>query len=105
MRCPGLPPVLVSIVFHSFRLPDRCFYIHSSLAIELHSCFFFTSGVSAPIRSTFHLLVETFRLWVLVPDGVVQEEHMVHIKQKPRFKFLPGPRFESRTSQSNGCEL
>ncbi len=36
---------------------SRCFPIHSSSpAIEFHSCFFFTTDVSAPIRSTLHLL-------------------------------------------------
>src|SRR6218665_4180208 len=53
---PGLPPVLVSIAF-PFPSISRCFSIHSSsLAIGFHSCFFFTTDVSAPIRSTLHLL-------------------------------------------------
>src|SRR6218665_3877073 len=38
----------------------------------------------------------------LVPDVVVPEaEHGVRMKQKSRFKFLPWPEFEPRTSQSN----
>src|SRR6218665_2410468 len=41
-----------------FPLPSisRCFPIHSSPAIGFHSCFSFTADVSAPIRSTLHLL-------------------------------------------------
>jgi len=39
----------------------------------------------------------------LVPDLVVPEaEQGMRMKQKSRFKFLPWPGFESRTSQSNG---
>src|SRR6218665_2962933 len=49
---PGLPPVLVSIAF-PFAFHISVFYIHSSSpAIGFHSCFFFTTDVSAPIRST-----------------------------------------------------
>ena len=41
----------------------------------------------------------------LVPDVVVPEaEHEVGMKQKSRFKFLPWPGLEPRTSQSNGRE-
>jgi len=47
-NCPSPFPFSPSI--------SRCFSIHSSPAIEFHSCFFFTADVSAPIRSTFHLL-------------------------------------------------
>src|SRR6218665_861887 len=64
---PGLPHALS---VHR-RLPSvsifRYFYIHSSsLAIEFHSCFFFTTDVSAPYLSTFHLFAfyVSFQAWV-----------------------------------------
>src|SRR6218665_59437 len=84
---------------------SQCFSIHSSPAIGFHSCFFFTTDVSAPIQST---LADSefpgFEL-ALVPDVVVPEaEHGVRIKHKPRFKCLPWPGFKPRTSQSNGRE-
>src|SRR6218665_802302 len=57
---------------------SRCFSIHSSpaIAIGFHSCFFFTTDVSAPIRSTdpslTHFLGEfPGLLLALVPDVVV----------------------------------
>src|SRR6218665_1842308 len=55
---------------------SRCFFIHSSSpAIGFHSCFFFTADVSAPIRSTLHLLTFLGELpglgLALVPDVVV----------------------------------
>src|SRR6218665_498711 len=57
---------------------SRCFSIHSSSpAIGFNSCFFFTAGVSAPIRSTLHLLTflgEFLGLGLaLVPDVMVPE--------------------------------
>src|SRR6218665_3877072 len=54
---PGHP--LASITRrHCLRLPYiSVFSIHSSRAIGFHSCFFFTTDVSAPIRSTIHLLL------------------------------------------------
>src|SRR6218665_2184124 len=42
---------------------SRCFSIHSSPAIGFHSCFFFTTDVSASIRSTLHLLMVSFQAW------------------------------------------
>src|SRR6218665_2343527 len=52
-----------------FPLPSisRCFSIHSSSpAIGFYSCFFFMAYVSAPIRSTLHLLTfyVSFQAWV-----------------------------------------
>src|SRR6218665_1080483 len=49
-----------------------CFSIHSSSpAIGLHSCFFFTTDVSAPIRSTLQLLTFSVSLqawdWLCCP--------------------------------------
>src|SRR6218665_1694260 len=35
---------------------SRCFSIHSLPAIGFHQGFFFTTDVSAPVRSTLHLL-------------------------------------------------
>src|SRR6218665_2162437 len=59
---PGLSPVLVSIAFPlAFHI--LVFSNHSSPAIGLHSCFFFTTVVSAPIRSTLHLLMVSFQAW------------------------------------------
>ena len=45
------------------------FSFHSISAIGFHSCFFFTSDVSAPIRSTLHLLMVSFQAcdWVWYP--------------------------------------
>src|SRR6218665_948118 len=45
---------------------SRCFSIQSSHAIGFHSCFSFTADVSAPIRSTLHLL--TYSLLGEFPD-------------------------------------
>jgi len=42
---------------------SQCFSIHASPAIGFHTCFFFTTDVSAPIRSTLHLLVASFQAW------------------------------------------
>src|SRR6218665_1187890 len=44
-------PVLVSIAFSTSTSISRCF------AIGFHSCSFFTTHVSAPIRLTFHLMM------------------------------------------------
>jgi len=42
----------------------RCYSIHSfSPAIGFHSCLFITTDVSAPIRSTLHLLMLNFQAW------------------------------------------
>ena len=59
---------------------SRCFSVHStSLAIEFHSCFFFTTDLSPPIGRpvTYSLLGEFPGLGLaLVPDVVVPEaEH------------------------------
>src|SRR6218665_3460732 len=51
----GNRPCWCSLPFPSSSL-SQCFSIHSSPAIGFHSCFFFTADVSAPIRSTLHLL-------------------------------------------------
>ena len=52
----GLPPVLVSVDF-PFAFHISVFPIPSSSpAFEFHSCFLFTTDVSAPIWSTIHLL-------------------------------------------------
>src|SRR6218665_1458551 len=62
---PGLPPVLVSIAF-PLALHISVFSIHSSLlAIGFHSCFFFTTNLSALIRSDLHLLTfkVSFQAW------------------------------------------
>src|SRR6218665_665684 len=56
LRYPGLPPVLVSIAFSPSPSISRCFHIHSPPAIRFHQCFLFTTDVSAPIRSTLHLI-------------------------------------------------
>src|SRR6218665_252380 len=49
---PGLPPVMVFIAFPFAFHISRFFSIHSSSpAIGFHSCFFFTTKVSAPIHS------------------------------------------------------
>src|SRR6218665_1177862 len=53
---PGLPPVFVSIAFPFAYNISVFVHPHSSPAIGFNSCFFFTTDVSAPIRSTFHLL-------------------------------------------------
>src|SRR6218665_2468300 len=84
---------------------SQCFSIHSSPAIGFHSCFFFTTDVSAPIQSTLaDSEFPDFEL-ALVPDVVVPEaEHGVRMKHKPRFKCLPWPGFKPRISQSNGRE-
>src|SRR6218665_3156525 len=77
---PGLPPVLVSIAFpFAFHISVFSFPF-SSPAIGFHSCFFFTTDVSAPIRSTRHLLTFSGEFpglgLALVPDAVVPEaEH------------------------------
>src|SRR6218665_2135388 len=44
---------------------SRCFSIHPSLVSGFHSCFSFTADVSAPIRSTLHLLAfqVSFHAW------------------------------------------
>ena len=48
------------VIVHCLPPPpsiSQCFSIHSSsAAIRFHSCFFFATDVSAPIRSTRHLL-------------------------------------------------
>src|SRR6218665_1049602 len=52
----GYSPCWCPSTFHSPSI-SRCFSNHySSTAIGLHACFFFTTDVSAPIRSTLHLL-------------------------------------------------
>src|SRR6218665_1086020 len=66
LRYPGLPPALVTLVSITFPLSpsiSRCFSLHCSPAIGFHSCFFFTTDVSAPIRSTLHLLMVSFQDW------------------------------------------
>src|SRR6218665_2293168 len=60
---PGLPPVLVSIVFSPFAFHISVFSIHSSPAIGFNSCFFFTTDVSAPAPSTLRLLTVNFQAW------------------------------------------
>ena len=106
---PVLPP---RVGVHASPFPlspsiSRCFSIHSSHAIGFHSCFFFTTDLSAPIRSTIHLLMVSIQAWymALVANVVVLEaEHEGCMKQKSHFKFLPRPGFETRTLQSNGRE-
>ncbi len=66
--CPGCPQSLRLCWCPSPFPPSpsisRCFFIHSSSpAIGFHSCFFFTTDVSAPIRSTLHLLMVNFQAW------------------------------------------
>src|SRR6218665_594954 len=53
--CPSPLPLSLSI--------SRCFSIHSSPAIGFHACFFFTTDVSVPIRSTLPLLMVSFQAW------------------------------------------
>jgi len=78
---PGLLPVLVSIVFFPSPSKSRCFFVHySSPAFGFHSCFFFSTDVSAPIRSTLNLLTFLGEFpglgLALVPDIVVlKAEH------------------------------
>ena len=54
---------VVSIAFSPSPSISRCISIHSSPAIGFHLCFFFTTDVSAPIRSTHHLLMVSFQAW------------------------------------------
>src|SRR6218665_3756026 len=54
---------MVSIAFPLSPSISRCFSIHSSPVIGFHSCFFCTTDVFAPIRSTLHLLMESFQAW------------------------------------------
>src|SRR6218665_859154 len=61
LRYPGLPPVFTYIAFSPFALNISVFSIHSSSDIGFHSCFFFTTDVSAPILSTLHLLMVSFQ--------------------------------------------
>src|SRR6218665_3017564 len=91
LRYPGLPPVLVSIAFSPFafhgisrrfsftlnsgvegvspvqgeaiRLLNTYPISCSMHAIGIHSCIFFTTDVSAPIRSIIHLLMVSFQVW------------------------------------------
>ena len=75
---PGLSPLLVSIAFPVLPSISHCFSIHSSLpAIEYHSCFFFTTDVSAPTGWPF---IYSLCRWVSrlrtgsgVPNVVVPE--------------------------------
>src|SRR6218665_2312334 len=62
----GLQPVLVFIAFSPLPSTSRCFSINSSsLALGSRSCVFFTTNVSAHIRSTLHLLTfyVNFQAW------------------------------------------
>src|SRR6218665_907426 len=63
LRYPGLLPVLVSITFSPFPSISWCFSINFSPAVGFHSCFFFMIDVSAPNRSTVHLLMVSFQAW------------------------------------------
>src|SRR6218665_857116 len=49
---PGLHPFI-----------SRYFFIHCSPTIGFHSCFFFTTNVSVPIRSILHLMMVNFQAW------------------------------------------
>src|SRR6218665_449238 len=53
--CPSPFPLSPSI--------SRFFFLHSSHAIGFHPCFFFKTDVSAPMRSTLHLLMVSFQAW------------------------------------------
>src|SRR6218665_2890992 len=62
----GLSPALVSIVFpFAFHISFIFHSLSFSPAIGFHSCFFFAADVSAPIRSTLHLLTfsVSFQTW------------------------------------------
>src|SRR6218665_516571 len=61
LRYPWLPPVSLSIAFSPFAFHISVLF-HSLYAIGFHSCFFVTTDVSAPIRSTLHLLMVSSRL-------------------------------------------
>ena len=106
----GLSPVFVSIAFSPFALPILVFSIHSSPVVGFYTCFFLTTDISAPNRSTLHFADGLFPGLglALVPYVVVQEAEngpaWVCMKQKSNFKFLPWPGFELRTSQPNGRE-
>src|SRR6218665_3830740 len=59
----GYSPCWCPLPFPSPSI-SQCFSIHSSSpAIGFHSCFFFTTDVSAPIRLTLHLLMVSFQAW------------------------------------------
>src|SRR6218665_2674234 len=63
LRYPRLPLVFVSIALSPSPSISRCFSIQSLPTIGFHQCFFFTTDVSAPIRSTLHLLMVSFQAW------------------------------------------
>src|SRR6218665_3177539 len=86
---PGLTPVLVSIA------PFSTFAFHTYISVffhsvfTCHSCFSFTTVVSAPIRSTLADGEFPGLGLALVPDVLVPgAEHGVRMKQKSQFKFL-----------------
>src|SRR6218665_1494877 len=114
LRYPGLSPVLVSIAFPLSPSISRCLSIHSSPAIGFlymyilhsqrrHCSNRFGSG-SLVVLLLYDKRICTYSIdpslsdgefpglgLDLVPDVVVPEaEHGVRMKQKSRFKFLPG---------------
>jgi len=77
LKYPGNPPILFSNAFSSSPSICQCVaFDFQSPAIAFHQCFFLSTDVSAPIRSTLHSLTsDQFPVLglVLVPDAVVTE--------------------------------
>jgi len=90
---------VVSIAFSPSPSISRCFSIHSSPAIGFHLCFFFTTDVSAPIRSTHHLLMVSFQAWDWLWYLMLWSQRQ-RMKQKSCFRFLPCLGFQPQTLQS-----
>jgi len=104
LGCPGLPPVLVSISPFPLRIPYLgVFPFTLQLPLDFNRIISLRLTYLHPFDRPFTLLMVSFHACMglaLVPHVVVPEaEHWVRMKQKSRFKCLPWPGFEPRTSQ------
>src|SRR6218665_1999953 len=89
-----------------FRLPYLG--VSHSLFICHWIRFFFTTDVSAPIRSTLHLLMVSFQAWdwLLYPMLWSKRRSIgCECSRNLVSKCLPWPEFEHWTSHSNGREI
>src|SRR6218665_1240977 len=99
-------------VHHFFPLPSIswCFSIHSSSPpIGFHSCFFFTTDVSAPIQSTHHLLtfLGEFQAWDWLWYSMLLSQRRSSGAHEAEISFqisALAEGFEPRTLESNGRE-